>query len=78
MAGVPCMSNVTRKQVQMRWGLARELVIRGAILTSYNSSLALFNLFSLLFLFLETWSYLKPDWPQSTMVYVVLGIRTSS
>lgn len=39
------MSNVTRKQVQMRWGLARELVIRGAILTSYNSSLALFNLF---------------------------------
>lgn len=78
VAGVPCMSNVTRKQVQMRWGLARELVIRGAILTSYNSSLALFNLFSLLFLFLETWSYLKPDWPQSTMVYVVLGIRTSS
>lgn len=39
------MSNVTRKQVQVRWGLARELVIRGATLTSYNSSLALFNLF---------------------------------
>lgn len=45
VAGVPCMSNVTRKQVQVRWGLARELVIRGATLTSYNSSLALFNLF---------------------------------